>query len=93
MRFEWDEEKNRLNKIKHRVSFELAREVFDDPLAASLRDRAVGGEERWQTFGTVGGLLLLVAHTYRVRGGEDVIRIISARRASRREREAYEEGA
>ena len=93
MRFEWDEEKNRLNKIKHRVSFEIAREVFDVPLAASLRDRAVNGEERWQTFGTVDGLLLLVAHTYRVKRGEDVIRIISARRASRREREVYEEGA
>ena len=92
MRFEWDEEKNRRNKAKHEIPFELACEVFGDPLAAGVRDRVVAGEERWQTIGSVNGLLLLVVHTYRLRGGEDDIRIISARKANRRERKIYEEG-
>lgn len=87
MRFEWDEEKNRLNKAKHGIPFELACEVFGDPLAAGVWDRVVAGEERWKTYGTVGGFLVVVAHTHRIKGGDDVIRIISARRATRRERE------
>ena len=45
MRFEWDEEKNRGNVAKHKVSFETAHSVFDDPLALSIRDRVVEGEE------------------------------------------------
>ena len=92
MRFEWDEEKNRLNKAKHRIPFELACEIFDDPFTRTIRDRVVAGEERWQTIGSVNGLLLLVVHTYRLRGGEDDIRIVSARKANRRERKIYEEG-
>src|SRR5437762_10331993 len=66
MRFEWDEEKSRSNRAKHRVSFETAALVFEDPRAISIQDRIVEGEQRWQTLGLVGGVVvLLVAHTYR----------------------------
>lgn len=65
MVFEWDENKNRINKVKHGVDFETASLVFDDQLCASRIERAVDCEERWQTIGLVEkALLLLVAHTY-----------------------------
>jgi uncharacterized DUF497 family protein len=89
MRFEWDEDKNRRNLAKHKVSLETASMVFDDPLMLSIQDRVVAGEERWQTLGMVSGTVLLVAHTYRDRAGEEAIRLISARKAIARERRAY----
>lgn len=94
MRFEWDPEKARANLLKHGVAFEDAAEVFADPLHRSIQDRHESGEERWQTMGMVGGVvLLLVAHAWREdASGEDVIRIISARRTTRRERRSYEQG-
>lgn len=57
MRFEWDEEKNRRNRAKHKVSFETAKTVFDDPHVLSIQDRVIEGEERWQTVGMVAGTL------------------------------------
>ena len=93
MRFAWDEKKNHRNLAKHRVSFETAKLVFDDPRAISRLDRVEDGEERWQTLGLAGGIVvLLVAHTYRDDGGEEVIRIISARKATPHERKIYEQG-
>jgi len=93
MRFEWDEKKNQSNRAKHGLSFETARLVFDDPFHLSIQDRFSGGEERWQTIGKAGNIvLLLVAHTYQTEGGEELIRIISARKATKRERERYEQG-
>ena len=66
--------------------------VFADPLALAGQDRIEGWEARWQTIGMVGGcLLLIVAHTVRGEQGVEVIRIISARRAERKERRRYEE--
>lgn len=89
--FEWDEAKNLANQRKHDVSFELASEVFSDPLHRSLPDRVVEGEQRWQTIGQVLGIvLLIVAHTYRDDHGEETIRIISARKATRKERRDFE---
>jgi uncharacterized protein len=58
MRFEWDEDKNRRNAAKHKVSFETARLVFDDHRALSRLDRIVEGEERWQTLGMISGILV-----------------------------------
>jgi uncharacterized DUF497 family protein len=93
MRFEWDETKNRRNLTKHRISFETAKLVFEDPHALTLQDRVVAGEERWQTLGMIGGeTIVVVAHTYREADGDEVIRIISARKATSPERRAYEEG-
>jgi len=92
IRFEWDPAKAASNLRKHRVSFELAMRVFSDPFALSEQDRIEGGERRWQTLGMVEGIvLLLVAHTVRDEGDIDVIRIISARLADRRERRRYEQ--
>jgi uncharacterized DUF497 family protein len=90
MRFEWDEAKDRINRVKHRVSFETAVKVFFDPFHVSRQDRFVAGEERWQAVGMVDGvLILLVAHQIDEEG--EVIRIISARKATPRERMEYEE--
>lgn len=92
MRFEWDEAKNRRNLIKHKISFETAKLVFEDLHALSLQERFVEGEERWQTLGSVGGIIVVaVAHTYWEEHGEEVIRIIPARKATSMERKAYEE--
>lgn len=94
MRFEWDPAKDRANRLKHSVSFELAALVFDDPAHLSIQDRHVDGEERWQTFGRVGPVVvLLVAHTYVDANGDETIRIFSARKATRSERLRYEQGA
>jgi uncharacterized protein len=90
MRFEGDDEKNRSNLAKHKVSFDTAIAVFEDPFALSVQDRIVDGEERWQTSGTIDGvILLIVAHTWRDDEGEEVIRLISGRKATGIERRAY----
>jgi uncharacterized protein len=92
MQYEWDAEKNRQNQLKHRVSFEMATLVFADQHALSLLDRIEPDEERWHTIGLAGGILLvLVAYTYRSAEGDERIRIFSARKATPRERQLYEE--
>lgn len=89
---EWDDAKDATNYRKHGIRFEEAAWVFDDPFAVSVQDRIENGEQRWQTVGLVGGcLLLLVAHSVQL-GEVEVIRIISARRADRKERKRYEHG-
>jgi uncharacterized DUF497 family protein len=80
---------------RHGVSFEEASQIFLDPLYVSVQDRIEGGELCWQTLGLVEDLLLLiVAHTVREERDDgkwiDVIRIISARPATRKERRRYE---
>jgi uncharacterized protein len=93
VRIIWDQTKNRSNLVKHNVSFEVASLVFDDPFHLSILDRVEDGEERWQTLGLVGSVvLLLVAHTTAEQEEEAVVRIISARKATRKERQKYEEG-
>ncbi|MDZ7736186.1 MAG: BrnT family toxin [Gammaproteobacteria bacterium] len=87
-----DSAKDQANQRKHGISFETACLVFDDPNHLSLQDRHVGNEERWQTMGLIDGLIvLLVAHTYYEEDGEEVIRIISARKATAHERKSYEQ--
>ena len=89
MRFDWDDAKNRRNLAKHKISFETARLVFDDPHALSVQDRVIDGEERWQTLGMISGAVVVVAHTWREENGGEVIRLISARRATAPERRRY----
>jgi uncharacterized DUF497 family protein len=90
-RFEWDPVKERTNRRKRGISFEIAQLVFDDQDAFTQQDRTEGGERRWQTLGLVDGvLLLLVAHTVQDDAEDEIIRIISARRADRKERKRYE---
>jgi uncharacterized DUF497 family protein len=96
VRFEWDEAKNLSNQRKHDgVSFEEACQVFRDPLHVSVQDRSEGGEQRWRTVGAVHDfMILVVAHTLTEEdadgGSVEIIRIISARRATPRERRRYE---
>lgn len=93
MEFEWDQRKNEANYAKHKINFELASEVFDDPFAALRFDRTVDGEDRWLAFGKVMNLyVLVVVHTYRNHDDREFVRIISARRATSHERRLYEEG-
>ena len=89
-RFEWDPTKAANNLKKHCVSFETATRVFADPFAVVEQDRIENAEHRWQTLGSVGRyLLLLVAHTVRDdQDGSEIIRIISARRAEPKKRNA-----
>jgi uncharacterized DUF497 family protein len=98
-RFEWDPAKAAINQRKHAISFDIALRVFADPFALTEQVRVEAEEQRWQTLGTVAGhLLVLVAHTIRDEEEDEedgqpieVIRIISARRADRKERQRYEQ--
>jgi len=96
IRFTWDATKNRSNQKKHDgIAFEEAAHVFRDPFRLTRQDRIEDGEERWQTIGVVHGVtVLLVAHTITTEddNGEPIeeIRIISARRATPKERKHYE---
>ncbi len=93
IRFEWDPVKARSNQRKHGVGFEDAMHVFDDPHALFEQDRTdEAGAVRWQALGLAGGVIvMLVAHTAREEGEDEVIRLISARRATRKERNRYEQ--
>ena len=96
MWFEWDAAKAAANLHKHGVSFELAMRVFADPFALTGPESIEHGEQRWQTIGAVEGhVLLLVAHTVLEVNEHDqiteVIRIISARAADKKERQRYEQ--
>ena len=90
----WDSAKAVANFRKHRVLFEEAAKVFDDPLAATRHDVDHGlGDERWVTLGEVDGALLQVVHTLDDLDGQRVrIRIISARHPTPDERWQYESG-
>jgi uncharacterized protein len=90
--YEWDTAKASSNLRKHGIAFEEAAAVFDDPFAMSELDRIEAGQERWQTLGISHGIvLLLVAHTVLLDDMTETIRIISARRADRKERKRYEQ--
>ena len=89
MEFEWDKAKAKANLAKHGVSFELAKLIWDDPLAVVVPDRLENGEQRWHAIGLVGTVVVLMAvHSYP--GGGDRVRIIGARKATRHERHRYE---
>jgi uncharacterized protein len=92
LRWTWDADKAAVNRVKHGLSFETAALVFDDPLHASKPDAHPDGD-RWRTVGLVGPVLLLVVHTWpEAAEGDEVGRIISARKATAHERRIYEEG-
>ena len=93
MKFEWNEEKNLSNIQKHGVSFEEAKEVFFDPFhIAKLDHRFDYFEERWITLGvTSKDQILVVANIFFDENGEEIIRIISARKANEKERMFYEQ--
>ena len=90
MQFEWDPLKSATNVRRRRISFDEAATVLEDALSTTYPDQAHSEDEmRFLTIGaSQRGRVLVVAHTER----NDTIRIISARRATRREREFYEQG-
>ena len=89
LKFEWDPDKARTNRVKHRVSFEEASTVFDDPLFITFLDiEHSQDEERYITLGvSADQRLLMIAHTER----RQVLRIISARKATKNEQRFYKE--
>lgn len=92
MIFEWDEKKNKNNKIKHQIAFEDALYVFADPFALTRNDSS-NTEGRHQIIGQIDGVLMILAvYTIRESEQEEVIRIISARKATLAERRQYEKG-
>ena len=95
--FTWDPQKAESNIRKHGIDFETAVGIFTDPNVISMLERIENGEERWQSVGMTEGLqILLVAHTIMMQddAGDYVeqIRVISARKADRTERKAYDNG-
>ena len=90
MKFEWDDKKAERNTLKHGISFEMAAFAFDDPYALMMEDEKHSTHERRQwLIGDSGEKVLIVVFTMRPPRGN--IRIVSARRANRRERRLYEE--
>lgn len=90
--FDWDPQKDAINRKKHRVSFEEAVTIFLDPYILSKYDEEHSElEDRWVSLGCAGSKrLLLVIHTERViEEGVEIFRLISARRASKLESEFY----
>ena len=88
MKFEWDEEKNQRNIEKHGIQFEDAQKIFDGPVLTQRDDRFDYGEVRETSLGLFNGMVvLMVVHTDR----EGTTRLISARKATRKERRFYEE--
>ncbi len=89
----WDQDKNRANLEKHGIDFETAQLIFYDPLSITAED-SYPYEQRLKTMGTVRQAILVVIHTLPSPGmgsNGEVGRIISARRATSRERRSYEE--
>ncbi len=87
VRYEWDVRKDEENRRKHGLRLRDGIPALADPnRLESVDDRFVYGEERITTLGFAGSRLLLVVHTRR---GSDAVRIISVRRATRREQSAY----
>ncbi len=91
MQFEWDEKKNESNRAKHGLSFETAALVFRDPNLLSLWDARYEEEEgRWISLGRVDATVIYVAHIVKENeNGEEIIRVISARKATSREERRY----
>ena len=93
MHFEWDKSKNEENIKKHGIFFKDAEDVFDDPFHISIMDKRFDYfEERWITIGsTKDRKIIVIGHLYYLKeNGEEVMRIITARKAVKKEREQYE---
>jgi uncharacterized DUF497 family protein len=85
MEFEWDEAKRLLNLEKHGIDFIHVEQVFEGETITILDDRFDYGEERFVTFGLLEGRVVAIAHTET----DEVIRIISVRKATKYEEESY----
>ena len=92
MKFEWDTNKEKINIEKHGVSFEQASYVFTDPFALNKYDGKHSKiEDRWILLGkSLNKLILVVVHTFREKNNVEIVRIISARKATKKEKTAYQ---
>jgi uncharacterized DUF497 family protein len=90
IRFVWNPKKSEANRRKHGIDFEFARRVFFDPLKRIEPEGDDHGEVRWRTIGEIERRVFVVSHTIREEGETEVIRIITARKAGRGERQEYE---
>jgi uncharacterized DUF497 family protein len=88
VQFEWDEDKNEINIRKHGIDFADIHVMFASPMLVDLDERAGYGEERWIGIGPFYMIIAVVVYTER---GDDTIRIISARKATKYERQRYEQ--
>ena len=93
MKFEWDERKEKINLQKHGISFEQASYVFADPFALNKYDDEHSDEEdRWIILGkSMNETILVIVHTFRSEDGIELVRIISARKAVKKEQQAYKQ--
>jgi len=98
MRYDWDEGKNRLKQKKHRISFEMAALALEDECCLVRPDRVdETGEQRWHAIGAArlaadASVVVFVVHVYREEiDGEEITRIIPARRANKDEFRRYQE--
>ena len=91
MKFEWDTEKEKINIKKRGIIFEQASYVFADPYALSrYDDEHSEDEDRWILMGkSLSESVLVVVHTFRNNDGAEIVRIISARKAIKKEKQAY----
>jgi len=91
MKFEWDENKNRKNLLKHGISFDEAVLIFSDKDSLSIYDEYNSeNEERWITMGLHSdNSIYVVVHVYRKLKNDESIRIISARKATKKEMKQY----
>jgi uncharacterized protein len=88
MKFEWDKQKNRANIIKHGFDFSDAPRIFRLPMLVSPDERKDYGEERWSGIGLLDGRLVVVIYA---ESENEIIRIISLRKALSYERKRYEQ--
>ena len=93
MKFEWDSKKEKSNIKKHKVTFEEAAYVFSDKYSLTLFDNEHSeDEERWILLGkSLNAVVLVVVHTFRDKDGTEIVRIISARKATKNEQQIYKE--
>ena len=91
VKFVWDSEKEKINKRKHKVTFEEACYIFTDKYQLNLFDvEHSEGEDRWITIGqATNNRTLVVVHTFKKTEGKEIVRIISARKASKSEARQY----
>jgi len=87
VRYEWDEAKNRSNRAKHGLDFADAEQVFAGRCVSFIDDRFDYGEKRLVTLGMLAGRVVVMAHAPR---GHEVTRMISMRKANRREQKIYQ---
>jgi len=88
MKFEWDENKRKLNLAKHGIDFKDAQQIFDGITFTFQDERYNYGEDRYITVGMLRGTVVIAAHTER----NDVIRLISVRKATKNEQKLFYKG-